>query len=80
MNYFIGRSIALCLYQAVVVIAPLSDNSLAKLFLFNVTRCSCYRPAGISWQDKITALRGKMTERKITWFVATALDEIACTI
>uniref|UniRef100_A0A3Q3BMN5 X-prolyl aminopeptidase (aminopeptidase P) 1, soluble n=1 Tax=Kryptolebias marmoratus TaxID=37003 RepID=A0A3Q3BMN5_KRYMA len=33
---------------------------------------------GISWQDKITVLRSKMTERKITWFVATALDEIAC--
>uniref|UniRef100_A0A667ZCS2 Xaa-Pro aminopeptidase 1 n=2 Tax=Myripristis murdjan TaxID=586833 RepID=A0A667ZCS2_9TELE len=32
---------------------------------------------GLSWQDKITALRAKMTERKITWFVATALDEIA---
>ncbi|KAI3352959.1 hypothetical protein L3Q82_019532 [Scortum barcoo] len=32
---------------------------------------------GMSWQDKITALRTKMTERKITWFVATALDEIA---
>lgn len=36
-------------------------------------------PAGISWQDKITLLRAKMTERKVTWFVATALDEIACT-
>merc|ERR1712168_208501 len=32
---------------------------------------------GVSWQDKITALRAKMTERKITWFVATALDDIA---
>uniref|UniRef100_A0A672YNE7 X-prolyl aminopeptidase (aminopeptidase P) 1, soluble n=1 Tax=Sphaeramia orbicularis TaxID=375764 RepID=A0A672YNE7_9TELE len=32
---------------------------------------------GLSWQDKITTLRAKMTERKITWFVATALDEIA---
>uniref|UniRef100_A0A8C9Z1G5 X-prolyl aminopeptidase (aminopeptidase P) 1, soluble n=1 Tax=Sander lucioperca TaxID=283035 RepID=A0A8C9Z1G5_SANLU len=32
---------------------------------------------GMSWQDKITALRTKMTERKVTWFVATALDEIA---
>ncbi|XP_047221882.1 xaa-Pro aminopeptidase 1 isoform X1 [Girardinichthys multiradiatus] len=32
---------------------------------------------GISWQDKITTLRAKMTERKISWFVATALDEIA---
>jgi hypothetical protein len=32
----------------------------------------------MSWQDKITALRAKMRERKINWFVATALDEIAC--
>uniref|UniRef100_A0A665WQF7 Xaa-Pro aminopeptidase 1 n=1 Tax=Echeneis naucrates TaxID=173247 RepID=A0A665WQF7_ECHNA len=32
---------------------------------------------GLSWQDKITSLRAKMTERKISWFVATALDEIA---
>ncbi|KAF7648267.1 hypothetical protein LDENG_00159670, partial [Lucifuga dentata] len=32
---------------------------------------------GVAWQDKITALRAKMTERKITWFVVTALDEIA---
>lgn len=41
---------------------------------------NCCFPVGLSWQDKITALRGKMTERKITWFVATALDEIACTV
>lgn len=32
---------------------------------------------GLTWQDKITTLRMKMTDRKITWFVATALDEIA---
>uniref|UniRef100_A0A674PLV7 Xaa-Pro aminopeptidase 1 n=1 Tax=Takifugu rubripes TaxID=31033 RepID=A0A674PLV7_TAKRU len=32
---------------------------------------------GLSWHDKVTALRAKMTERKISWFVATALDEIA---
>lgn len=35
---------------------------------------------GLSWQDKVTALRAKMTERKVSWFVATALDEIACTV
>lgn len=40
----------------------------------------CCPPIGMSWQDKITALRAKMTERKTTWFVATALDEIACTV
>lgn len=34
--------------------------------------------AGISWKDKITALRGKMAERKAPWFVVTALDEVAC--
>ncbi len=33
---------------------------------------------GLTWQDKVTALRGKMAERKISWFVVTALDEIAC--
>ncbi|CAF89943.1 unnamed protein product, partial [Tetraodon nigroviridis] len=38
--------------------------------------CFC-APAGLSWQDKVTALRAKMTERKVSWFVATALDEIA---
>ncbi|XP_029545477.1 xaa-Pro aminopeptidase 1 isoform X1 [Salmo trutta] len=32
---------------------------------------------GLTWQDKMTALRSKMAERKISWFVATALDEIA---
>ncbi|CAL9700505.1 unnamed protein product [Knipowitschia caucasica] len=32
---------------------------------------------GLTWQDKITALRTKMTERKISWFVTTALDETA---
>uniref|UniRef100_A0A671Q9Z2 Xaa-Pro aminopeptidase 1 n=1 Tax=Sinocyclocheilus anshuiensis TaxID=1608454 RepID=A0A671Q9Z2_9TELE len=32
---------------------------------------------GLTWQDKVTALRGKMAERKISWFVVTALDEIA---
>lgn len=34
--------------------------------------------AGLTWQDKIVSLRGKMAERKISWFVVTALDEIAC--
>lgn len=34
--------------------------------------------AGLTWQDKIVTLRGKMAERKISWFVVTALDEIAC--
>ncbi|MGH0133215.1 UNVERIFIED_CONTAM: hypothetical protein FKN15_052203 [Acipenser sinensis] len=33
---------------------------------------------GMTWQDKITSLRTKMADRKITWFVITALDEIAC--
>ncbi|XP_061492045.1 xaa-Pro aminopeptidase 1 isoform X3 [Rhineura floridana] len=32
---------------------------------------------GMSWKDKITALRGKMAERKALWFVVTALDEVA---
>ncbi|XP_051979920.1 xaa-Pro aminopeptidase 1-like isoform X1 [Xyrauchen texanus] len=32
---------------------------------------------GLTWQDKILSLRGKMAERKISWFVVTALDEIA---
>ncbi|XP_053165918.1 xaa-Pro aminopeptidase 1 [Hemicordylus capensis] len=32
---------------------------------------------GISWKDKITALRAKMAERKALWFVVTALDEVA---
>lgn len=41
--------------------------------------CFCALP-GLSWQDKVTALRAKMTERKVSWFVATALDEIACTV
>uniref|UniRef100_A0A8C7NVK7 X-prolyl aminopeptidase (aminopeptidase P) 1, soluble n=1 Tax=Oncorhynchus mykiss TaxID=8022 RepID=A0A8C7NVK7_ONCMY len=27
---------------------------------------------GLTWQDKMTALRSKMAERKISWFVATA--------
>ena len=33
---------------------------------------------GLTWQDKVTALRAKMAERKISWFIATALDETAC--
>ncbi|XP_030309342.1 xaa-Pro aminopeptidase 1 isoform X3 [Calypte anna] len=32
---------------------------------------------GVSWRDKITALRSKMAERKVLWFVVTALDEVA---
>uniref|UniRef100_A0A8D0GIV6 Xaa-Pro aminopeptidase 1 n=1 Tax=Sphenodon punctatus TaxID=8508 RepID=A0A8D0GIV6_SPHPU len=32
---------------------------------------------GISWKEKITALRSKMAERKVVWFVVTALDEVA---
>ncbi|NXU02813.1 XPP1 aminopeptidase, partial [Buphagus erythrorhynchus] len=33
---------------------------------------------GVSWRDKIVALRSKMAERKVMWFVVTALDEVAC--
>nr|XP_033798041.1 xaa-Pro aminopeptidase 1 isoform X1 [Geotrypetes seraphini]XP_033798043.1 xaa-Pro aminopeptidase 1 isoform X1 [Geotrypetes seraphini]XP_033798045.1 xaa-Pro aminopeptidase 1 isoform X1 [Geotrypetes seraphini]XP_033798046.1 xaa-Pro aminopeptidase 1 isoform X1 [Geotrypetes seraphini]XP_033798047.1 xaa-Pro aminopeptidase 1 isoform X1 [Geotrypetes seraphini]XP_033798048.1 xaa-Pro aminopeptidase 1 isoform X1 [Geotrypetes seraphini]XP_033798049.1 xaa-Pro aminopeptidase 1 isoform X1 [Geotrypetes s len=32
---------------------------------------------GVSWQKKIAILRAKMTERKTSWFVVTALDEVA---
>ncbi|XP_023676082.1 xaa-Pro aminopeptidase 1 isoform X2 [Paramormyrops kingsleyae] len=32
---------------------------------------------GMTWQEKIVALRAKMSERKISWFIVTALDEIA---
>ncbi|XP_063818716.1 xaa-Pro aminopeptidase 1 [Pseudophryne corroboree] len=32
---------------------------------------------GLSWQEKILALRAKMTERKASWIVLTALDEVA---
>nr|XP_009670644.1 PREDICTED: xaa-Pro aminopeptidase 1 isoform X2 [Struthio camelus australis] len=32
---------------------------------------------GVSWRDKIVALRSKMAERKVPWFVVTALDEVA---
>ncbi|KFP90050.1 PREDICTED: xaa-Pro aminopeptidase 1 [Apaloderma vittatum] len=32
---------------------------------------------GLSWRDKIVALRSKMAERKVLWFVVTALDEVA---
>uniref|UniRef100_A0A674H1X9 Xaa-Pro aminopeptidase 1 n=1 Tax=Taeniopygia guttata TaxID=59729 RepID=A0A674H1X9_TAEGU len=32
---------------------------------------------GLSWRDKIVALRSKMAERKVMWFVVTALDEVA---
>lgn len=47
--------------------------------LVDLSGCFCALP-GLSWQDKVTALRIKMTERKVSWFVATALDEIACTV
>ncbi|KAF1506753.1 Xaa-Pro aminopeptidase 1, partial [Eudyptula minor novaehollandiae] len=32
---------------------------------------------GVSWRDKIVALRSKMAERKVLWFVVTSLDEVA---
>ncbi|NWR69432.1 XPP1 aminopeptidase, partial [Centropus unirufus] len=32
---------------------------------------------GVNWRDKIVALRSKMAERKVPWFVVTALDEVA---
>ncbi|XP_018419774.1 PREDICTED: xaa-Pro aminopeptidase 1 isoform X2 [Nanorana parkeri] len=32
---------------------------------------------GVSWQEKIAALRAKMAERKTSWIVLTALDEVA---
>lgn len=32
---------------------------------------------GLSWKEKITALRTKMSERKVPWLVVTALDDVA---
>ncbi|XP_020843647.1 xaa-Pro aminopeptidase 1 isoform X2 [Phascolarctos cinereus] len=32
---------------------------------------------GVAWKDKVADLRVKMAERKVVWFVVTALDEIA---
>lgn len=56
--------------------------SQIKFVLLNIKRkflLLTVSHVGLTWQDKITALRGKMSERKISWFVVTALDEIACT-
>lgn len=54
--------------------------SQPKFVLLNIKRkfLVAVSHVGLTWQDKITALRGKMAERKISWFVVTALDEIAC--
>ncbi|XP_043911881.1 xaa-Pro aminopeptidase 1 [Protopterus annectens] len=47
---------------------PRTSNSLMVLGL---------KYAGITLQEKITALRGKMSEKHASWLVVSALDEVA---
>ncbi|MBN3297236.1 XPP1 aminopeptidase, partial [Amia calva] len=64
-------------------LVPIKDNLIDAIWVDRPARpvspliTLALNYTGMSWQDKITALRAKMSERKITWFVVTALDEIA---
>uniref|UniRef100_A0A6I8P7Q9 Xaa-Pro aminopeptidase 1 n=1 Tax=Ornithorhynchus anatinus TaxID=9258 RepID=A0A6I8P7Q9_ORNAN len=62
---------------------PVEDNLIDKIWVNRPVRpCKPLLPlglnyTGVAWKDKIAELRVKMAERKVLWFVVTALDEIA---
>ncbi|XP_077205793.1 xaa-Pro aminopeptidase 1 [Paroedura picta] len=64
-------------------LVPIEDNLIDAIWTGRPTRpCKPLMAlglsfTGISWKDKITALRLKMAERKAVWFLVTALDEVA---
>ncbi|KAL7990621.1 hypothetical protein Chor_014051 [Crotalus horridus] len=66
------------------VLVPVKDNLIDAIWADRPPRpCKPLMTldlsfTGISWKEKITALRGKMAERKALWFVVTALDDVAC--
>uniref|UniRef100_T1DMF3 Xaa-Pro aminopeptidase 1 n=1 Tax=Crotalus horridus TaxID=35024 RepID=T1DMF3_CROHD len=65
------------------VLVPVKDNLIDAIWADRPPRpCKPLMTldlsfTGISWKEKITALRGKMAERKALWFVVTALDDVA---
>ncbi|XP_060097682.1 xaa-Pro aminopeptidase 1 [Heteronotia binoei] len=64
-------------------LVPLEENLIDAIWIDRPSRpCKPLMAlglsyTGISWKDKITALRIKMAERKAVWFLVTALDEVA---
>ncbi|XP_062845628.1 xaa-Pro aminopeptidase 1 [Trichomycterus rosablanca] len=77
------KIMAKALSRAGHTLVPLQENLIDAVWEDRPARPSTQlnvlglRYTGLSWQDKIVQLRVKMAERRVSWFVVTALDEIA---
>lgn len=77
------KSMSLALKNAGHLLVPVQENLIDAIWSDRPERpCQPLitlglNYTGVSWQDKILALRAKMAERKASWIVLTALDEVA---
>ncbi|XP_071985549.1 xaa-Pro aminopeptidase 1 isoform X1 [Engystomops pustulosus] len=77
------KSMSLALKNAGHLLVPVQENLIDAVWSDRPERpCQplitlALNYTGLSWQDKILALRGKMAERKASWIVLAALDEVA---
>lgn len=77
------KSMSLALKNAGHLLVPVQENLIDAIWTDHPERpCQPLitlglNYTGVSWQDKILALRAKMAERKASWIVLTALDEVA---
>ncbi|XP_073452013.1 xaa-Pro aminopeptidase 1 isoform X2 [Aquarana catesbeiana] len=77
------KSMSMALKNAGHLLVPVQENLIDAIWTDRPERpCQPLitlglNYTGVSWQDKIVALRAKMAERKTSWIVLTALDEVA---
>ncbi|KAM4636509.1 xaa-Pro aminopeptidase 1 [Discoglossus pictus] len=77
------KSMSISLKNAGHLLVPVQENLIDAIWADRPPRpCQPLMTlglnyTGLSWQKKIEALRTKMAERKASWIVLTALDEVA---
>ncbi|XP_069835906.1 xaa-Pro aminopeptidase 1 isoform X2 [Dendropsophus ebraccatus] len=77
------KSMSLALKNAGHLLVPVQENLIDAIWTDRPERpCQSLITLGLnytgkSWQDKVLALRSKMAERKASYIVLTALDEVA---
>ncbi|XP_056384950.1 xaa-Pro aminopeptidase 1 isoform X2 [Hyla sarda] len=77
------KSMSLALKNAGHLLVPVQENLIDAIWTDRPERpCQPLitlglNYTGMSWQDKVLALRSKMAERKASYIVLTALDEVA---
>ncbi|XP_075071823.1 xaa-Pro aminopeptidase 1 isoform X2 [Mixophyes fleayi] len=77
------KSLSLALKNAGHLLVAVQDNLIDAIWT-NRPQRPCQplitlglNYTGLSWQEKVVALRAKMAERNAAWIVLTALDEVA---